>query len=102
MAQTRLLSITIDPQFDTPAVLKEYAQHEGADPKIWTFATGAISEIEDLTRSFAVHTEREGGTITHGLTTALIGRDGKIVKLWRGNAWTTDEAIAALRTVTQP
>jgi protein SCO1/2 len=102
LAQTRLLSITIDPQFDSPAILKDYGQHEGADPRIWSFATGATSEIEDLTRGFAVHTEREGGTISHGLTTALIDRDGKIVKLWRGNAWTTDEAIAALRTVTQP
>ncbi|HEX7516433.1 MAG TPA: SCO family protein [Chthoniobacterales bacterium] len=102
LAQARLLSITIDPQFDSPAILKDYGQHEGADPKIWTFATGATSEIEDLTRGFAVYTEREGGTITHGLTTALIDRDGNIAKLWRGNAWTTDEALAALRTVTQP
>jgi protein SCO1 len=102
LAQTRLLSITIDPRFDSPAILKDYGQHEGADPKIWTFATGATSEIEDLTRGFAVHTEREGGTITHGLTTALIDRDGNIAKLWRGNAWTTDEALAALRAVTQP
>jgi len=101
-AQTRLLSITIDPQFDSPAILKDYGLHEGADPKIWTFATGATSEIEDLTRGFAVYTEREGGTINHGLTTALIDRDGNIAKLWRGNAWTTDEAIAALHTVTQP
>ena len=78
LAQTRLLSITIDPQFDSPAILKDYGQHEGADPKIWSFATGATSEIEDLTRGFAVHTEREGGTITHGLTTALIDRDGNL------------------------
>lgn len=102
LAQTRLLSITIDPQFDSPAILKDYGQHEGADPKSWTFATGAISEIGNLTRSFAVHTEREGGTITHALTTAFIDPDGNIAKLWRGNAWTTDEAIAALRTVRQP
>lgn len=102
LAQTRLLSITIDPQFDSPAILKDYGLHEGADPKIWTFATGPTSEIEDLTRGFAVYTEREGGTINHGLTTALIDREGNIAKLWRGNAWTTDEAITALRTVTQP
>ena len=63
---------------------------------------GARSEPENLTRGFAVYTEREGGTINHGLTTALIDRDGKIVKLWRGNAWTTDEAIAALHAVTRP
>jgi protein SCO1 len=102
LAQTRLLSITIDPQFDSPAILKDYGQHEGADPKIWNFATGATSEIEDLTRAFGVYTEREGGTINHGLTTALVDRDGNIANLWRGNAWTVDEVIAALRTVTQP
>lgn len=95
-AETRLLSISFDPKFDTPAVLKEYAQAEGADSKIWNFATGDPAEIARLTKQFAVHTTPEAGTISHGLTTALISRDGKILKLWRGNGWTPEEVIAAL------
>ena len=96
LPETRLLSISFDPEFDTPAVLKEYGQHEGADPKIWNFATGDPAEIARLTKQFAVQTTPEAGTISHGLTTALISRDGQIVKLWRGNGWSPDEVIAAL------
>jgi protein SCO1/2 len=96
VAQTRLLSITIDPQYDTPAVLKEYAHHEGADPKIWMFGTGDLATIEALARSFAVYTEREGGSITHSLTTALIDGNGKIAKLWRGDGWKPRDVIESL------
>ncbi|HWM25296.1 MAG TPA: SCO family protein [Chthoniobacterales bacterium] len=94
--KTRLLSITLDPQFDTPEILRSYAQQQKADPQIWTFATGAPAEIDKLTQSFAVFVQPEGGTISHGLATALIGRDGRIVKLWRGNGWTPGEVIAAI------
>jgi protein SCO1/2 len=96
LTETRLLSISFDPEFDTPAVLNQYGQHEGADPNVWNFATGDPAEIARLTKQFAVQTTPEAGTISHGLTTALIGRDGKIVRLWRGNGWTPDEVIAAL------
>ena len=96
MAQARLLSVSIDPQFDRPAILKEYAQHEGGDAKIWTFGTGDPPEIEELTRSFGVYRQREGGSMTHGLTTALIDGEGKIIKLWRGNGWTPKEVIESL------
>jgi protein SCO1 len=93
LAQTRLLSITLDPGFDTPEVLKTYAGYHHADPQIWSFATGDEKEIDALTRAFSVYRQTEGGTISHGLTTALIDKDGKIAKLWRGNAWKPDEVI---------
>ena len=93
----RLLSITLDPQFDTPEILKSYAQQQKADEQIWGFATGAPAEIDKLTQSFAVHVQPEGGTISHGLATALIGADGKVTKIWRGNAWNPSEVIDELR-----
>ncbi len=96
LAEIKLLSITIDPQNDTHAVLKEYAQAEGADPAIWNFATGDTAQIDELTKAFAVYRQAEGGTISHGLTTALIDRNGFAVKIWRGNGWTPAEVIAAI------
>lgn len=96
-AETRLLSITIDPQFDTPAVLKQYREQEGADPNIWAFATGEPAQIDALTKEFAVYRQTEGGTISHGLTTALISPDGKVARLWRGNGWTVDEVVRAVQ-----
>lgn len=93
LAETRLLSISFDPENDTPAVLKEHAQREGADPAVWTFATGAQSQIKELTARFSVHVQPEAGTISHGLATALIDANGRIVAIWRGNGWKPDEVV---------
>lgn len=91
--KVRLLSISFDPQ-DTPEVLRQYAKAKEAD---WTFATGEPSEIDKLTKAFAVRVEQEGGTYNHGLCTALVGPDGKIQQLWRGNAWKPQEVVEAVR-----
>jgi protein SCO1/2 len=77
--------------------LKSYAQEQKADPEIWTFATGEPAEIDKLTQSFAVFVQPEGGTISHGLATALIAPDGRVVKIWRGNGWKPSEVIDELR-----
>ena len=93
LAQTRLLSISFDVDFDTPQILKNFAEHEHADPNVWMFATGNKVEVNDLTHEFSVYVQAEGGTISHGLATALIDRDGNIAKIWRGNGWTPSEII---------
>jgi protein SCO1/2 len=95
--KVRLLSVTLDPQFDTPEILRSYAGHQKADAQIWTFATGEPAQIDTLTQSFAVHVQPEAGTISHGLATALIGADGTVVKIWRGNEWQPAEVIEDLR-----
>lgn len=96
LAQTRLLSISFDPEFDSPQVLKAYAEHAQADPNIWTFATGEKIKIDSLTHAFSVYVQAESGTISHGLATALIDKDGKIDKIWRGNGWTPAEVTEAV------
>ncbi len=93
LAKTRLLSITLDPEFDTSQVLNAYAASHQADSRVWTFATGQEPEIDAITRAFSVYRQTEGGTISHGLATALIDKDGKIDKIWRGNAWKPEEVI---------
>ena len=55
LATTRLLSITLDPVFDTPEVLKSYAGYHHADPQTWSFATGDEKEVESFTRAFSVY-----------------------------------------------
>jgi protein SCO1/2 len=95
--KARLLSVTLDPQFDTPEILRGYAAHFKADPEFWMFATGSSGQIDTLTQSFAVFVQPEGGTISHGLATALIAADGSVVKIWRGNDWKPSEIIDELR-----
>jgi protein SCO1/2 len=93
LAETRLLSITLDPDYDTPKVLSDYAGYHHANAQIWTFATADEKEIDSLTRAFSVYRQTENGTISHGLATALIDKNGKIDKIWRGNSWTPAEVI---------
>jgi protein SCO1/2 len=97
IASTRLLSVTLDPGYDTPKVLGEYAAFHHADSKIWTFATGDKKEIDALTGAFSVYRQTEGGTISHGLATALIDKNGKVEKIWRGNAWTPAEVTETIK-----
>jgi len=101
LTTTRLLSITLDPDYDTPKILSDYAAYHHADSKIWTFATGDEKEIDSLTRAFSVYRKNEGGTISHGLATALIDRDGRIERIWRGNAWTPAEVTEAIKAQTK-
>ena len=93
--RVRLLSITLDPEFDRPEILKAYGEAVGANPAVWQFATGDKETIAALTKSFAVYTERNGVTLEHTLCTALIGPDGRILQLWRGNGWKIDEVLEA-------
>ena len=93
LAKIHLVSITLDPAFDTPQILKEYGAHLRFDPGVWTFATGDAKEIDALTQAFSVYRHTESGTISHGLATALIDKDGKVDKIWRGNGWTCAEVL---------
>lgn len=92
----RLLSITLDPEFDRPEILAAYGQAVGARPDIWNFATGETAQIQVLTRAFAVYAERQEGVLEHTLCTALIGPEGRIREIWRGSAWTPGEVLQTL------
>ena len=93
----RLLSVTLDPAFDTPQVLQAYAASKGVNPARWQLATGTPEEIARLTSAFAIHVERGGVLIDHTLATAVIGRDGRVVQIWRGNGWSAAELLDVLR-----
>lgn len=96
-ARTRLLSITLDPAFDTPEVLHAYGTTMGADFTRWSFVTGSAEAIDGVAKAFAVYTERNGAALDHTLATALIGPDGRVVEIWRGNGWKEEDVLAALR-----
>ena len=96
---TRLLTISFDPAYDTPSVLRRYAQQYTDDTRHWIFATGDTTTIRRLATQFGVHYEAAAGEIIHNLTTALVAPDGRIGRIWRGNRWTTDEVLAAVAEV---
>ena len=71
----RLVTVTLDPEFDTPAVLKPYSLRRSANPAVWTFATGEPTEIARFASQFGLYVERTGSTaadIIHNLVTVVV------------------------------
>lgn len=110
LAKTHLLSITFDPDYDTPKVLRSYgASQTGryADEKFhhWEFATGSKDEIKQVAQYFGVQyfKDSESGNekVIHSLRTAVIDPDGKLVKLYRGNEWKPIEIANDLKSLAQ-
>ena len=87
----QLLSVSIDPRFDRPEVLKDYATRYNADEKSWSFATGSEDQINFVASLFGLVHEPESGLIPHNLRTALISPDGHLLHLWKSNVWTPFE-----------
>lgn len=97
--EARLLSISFDPAHDTPAVLADYAQRYDADPDLWSFATGDSTTIQRLTGRFGVYVQPQGGAqgaFVHNLTTAVVGPDGRIHRIWYRDEWSPDDVVAAI------
>ncbi len=97
--QVHLLSISFDPATDTPAVLRDYAADYTDRLDTWTFATGDTSQVNRATSLFRVYTEPEAGEITHNLVTAVVGPDGTVRRLFRGNEWTPEDVTRAVERI---
>ena len=82
-AEIQFVSFSVDPDQDTPEVLKEYAERYGADPKRWLFLTGNKDAIYKVSiEGFKLGIDEAGGTvaepITHSTRFALVDRQGRI------------------------
>jgi protein SCO1/2 len=86
-----LLSITIDPVRDTPAVLAKYASTWKADANSWFFLTGPEADIRALSRRFGVNYWPDEGALTHSLHTIVIDRQGKLAANLEGNEFTAEQ-----------
>jgi len=72
------LSVTFDPEFDTPARLKAYAENFGYDPTHWSFLTGASNKVADLAHASKMKYERDGAFFNHDLRTLIIDGDSRL------------------------
>jgi protein SCO1/2 len=97
--RVRLVSVSFDPEHDTPARLREHASALGANPAVWRFATIADpAAIDTFAATFGVNVIREkDGTITHNLRTVVIDPDGRVVSVRDGNTWAAEEIVSDLR-----
>lgn len=105
-AKTHLLTVSFDPEYDTPKVMRSYgASHTGryADEKFehWEFTTGTTDEVKRIAEFFGLRYFKDSSTgeeqVVHSLRTAVIDPGGKLVKLYRGNEWKPSELADDLR-----
>jgi len=104
-AFTQLLSISIDPEFDTPAVLRAYGRNyeRNLHPfDLWEFATGTPEQVRKVAEFFGLRYWTERGQIVHSLVTALVAPDGKVVQVYRGNDWQPAQVFGDLRGMAPP
>lgn len=100
--EVHLLSITFDPENDTPEVLREYAARYSDDLSTWTFARPADrEELKNALQTFGISTTEKNGEIVHNLVTAIIGPDGRLVWKWLGNDWTPGDVYGVTRPVVE-
>jgi protein SCO1/2 len=83
-----LLTVTFDPQYDTPKILMEYAMSQHAGGPGWHFLTGDAAKIERVCNAFGIQYFPDEGLITHSLQTAVIDRDGRLAATVEGKDFT--------------
>jgi len=98
LANTQLLSVSFDPDHDTPKVLRDYGfsvahTHDPALFRRWQFAAPKAADLPKIADFFALTVKPEGGMITHNLSTAVIGPDGKVVNWYHGGDWQVSDLI---------
>ena len=90
-SEIELISVTLDPKWDRPPTLTEYAQRWGADTRHWRFLTGTETDIRDVASRFGVVYWAEEGALTHSSAVAMIGPDGHLVAQLDGSAYSVKQ-----------
>ena len=91
-AKIAFVSITVDPERDTPKVLKEYAQAFGANLAGWSFLTGPSEVIRDVTRRYGVFASKStDGNVDHTFLTSIVDRRGILRVQYLGVRFDPDE-----------
>jgi protein SCO1/2 len=95
--RTRFASVSLDPEYDTPERLREYAAQQGADLASWSFLTGEPAQVQAVLDAYGIGTVRKpDGALDHVLATYLIGPDGRVAKRWIGLETKGAEMLAEL------
>ena len=101
-AKTHLLTVSFDPKFDTPAVLKSYGgaytgKYVNESFAHWDFAAPSEAELPRMEQFFDLGVTAQEGQLQHSLSTLVIGPDGKVAAFWPSNDWTAGQALDAVK-----
>lgn len=100
LARTRLLTVSFDPEHDTPEVLRAFGKpFQKTVPPFthWSLATGEDGAIRTLGGALELDYVEERRSFAHNLRTAVIDPEGRLRRLFRGNEWSPEELVAELR-----
>jgi len=102
-AQTHLLSVSFDPTYDTPKVLKSYGEaytgrYTQETFSHWDFAAPQAAEMQKMEEFFDLGvTPGDNGTLQHSLSTLVISKDGKVTAFYPTKDWTVPEVEEQIR-----
>jgi protein SCO1/2 len=87
------VTITFDPEFDSPGILRQYAKGYGLESDNFHLLTATQELVDDLLRQFGILTMEEDGTINHTMATLLVDANGRVAFRKEGSKWTTKEFL---------
>ena len=100
--KTHLLSVSIDPSYDTPEVLRSYGaahteRYQNETFAHWEFAGGTTQQVKDIAQYFGLTYFPDKDQIIHGLRTVIVKPDGRVGKIYTGNDWKPEEVVQEMR-----
>jgi protein SCO1/2 len=98
LSKVHLLSVSFDPQNDTPKVLRDYGFSNSGErtPQLfntWEFAVAPVAELPKIADFFGLTYHDDNGLITHSLSTTVIGANGEVVRWFHSNDWRPLELV---------
>ena len=98
--RVRFVSISVDPEVDTPPVLQSYAKAHGANLAGWSLLTGSPSAIDGVVRAYRAYAKRvAGGSVDHLFLTSLLDRQGRIRVQYLGYRFKPDEMLKDIQAL---
>jgi protein SCO1/2 len=98
--RVRFVAITVDPENDTPEVLRRYAEGHGAKAPSWLFLTGTEGEIGDVARRYGIYVMKwQAGDVDHTFLTSVIDREGVLRVQYQGVRFDPGEFLRDLRSL---
>ena len=97
--RVRLISLSFDPEHDTPEVLRKHAQIRGATPPLWSYAVASHEELAKIAAPLGLFYEPGENEIAHNLCTAIIDPQGKLARLEVGTSRNKWETVDLLKTI---
>jgi len=98
--QVYFVSITVDPERDTPEVLKRYAEAHKANPAGWAFLTGTPAEIRDVTKRYGIYFKKDArGDVDHTFLTSLVDQNGTLRVQYIGIKFNPEEMLRDLQSL---